>query len=94
MATSTQRRNYPEGVKRDRKVAPAKLPANAPEGMRAAWWRENVMRMSREKLAEALSAKGLNMSVGSIKRAEASPKVSQFYKLACAALVMPIDFEF
>ena len=56
-------------------------PLDAPEGYRAAWWRERVLGYSRPQLAQALE---LNEST--ILRYEGSQTVPLEYSLACAAL--------
>lgn len=54
---------------------------DAPEGMRAAWWREHRMGLSRPALADRL---GINFQ--RIVRYEQMIVVPQLYRLACAAI--------
>jgi hypothetical protein len=51
------------------------------EGLRAAWWRERVLEISRPKLAELLG-----VSAKTVTREEQRSRVSTEYRLACAAL--------
>lgn len=59
---------------------------NAPEGLSAAWWRENVLGISRPALAELLE-----ISAKTVKREETGERVSTEYRLACAALDAKLD---
>jgi hypothetical protein len=62
---------------------PKPLPCSASEGLRARWWREHVMGMSRPQLAEALGIDDQR-----IYRYESARMVPPLYRLACAAFVM------
>ena len=55
---------------------------DAPEGLKAAWFRQNVLKVSRSELAT-----WLDVSAKTIEREEAREAVSTLYRLACAALV-------
>jgi len=60
----------------------AELPApQAPEGYKAAYWRERVMGLSRPELARLL-----NLGTATIGRYEKSATVPEVYRLACTAL--------
>lgn len=76
-------------LRRLRPTVPASPPRyNAPEGQRAAWWRENQAKLSRPALAEILGLTGQT-----IWRYEAMKEVPIGYKLACAALHAKIEFD-
>jgi transcriptional regulator with XRE-family HTH domain len=64
----------------------AQPPRSSPEGLRARWWREHVMGMSRPQLAEALGIDDQR-----IYRYESARVVPPLYRLACAAYVMRPD---
>lgn len=59
----------------------------APEGQRAAYWREHVMRLSRPALADLLG-----VSLSTVVRAETDQELPNTYRLACAALCAGVSF--
>lgn len=72
--------------------------ADAPEHVRARWWRENVVRLSRAALAEAIGyspsiitdiERGANRGTG----APIDPAVMHRYRMACAALTVGASFD-
>lgn len=60
----------------------------APEGKRAAYWREHVMGLSRPAMAELLG-----LTSQTITRYEESDEVPAMYRLACAALTAQFEFD-
>lgn len=64
-----------------RTVPTTKPPDDAPEGRRAAWWRENVVKISRPVLAEHLG-----ITIDTILRNENLEKIPRIYRLACASV--------
>lgn len=60
----------------------------APEGLRAAFWRETVLKLSRPALADLL---GVQSQV--VERYENADKVPERYRLACAALGAGLKFD-
>ena len=75
---------------RVRRSVPAAAPRyNAPEGQRAAWWRENQMRLSRPALAERLGIKS-NQTIGKFER---MTEVPLWYRLACASIAANLKFD-
>lgn len=73
-----------------RLTTPDKLPKNAPEGLRAAWWRERVLKMSRPELAKQLGMTPL--AIFNIETSQTA-KVRDTYRLALAALSIGIMFD-
>jgi hypothetical protein len=51
---------------------------NAHEGRQAAWWRENILQVSRPQLAKIIG-----ISSRTIERYEARKVVPKIYRLAC-----------
>ena len=75
--------------RRLRRAVPVKHPGlSAPEGQRAAWYRENKMGLSRPALAERL-----RLTSGTIARYEGMPEVPETYRLAIAALAAGLEFD-
>lgn len=60
----------------------------APEGTRAAWWRENVLKLSRPALADML-----DLTSQTIAKFEGQAKVPIMYRLACSAIAGQIEFD-
>lgn len=76
-------------IRRLRPTTPPEVPAaDAPEGLRAAWWREHRMGLSRPELAERL-----RISPQTVTSYEGLDVVPQIYKLACAAIENDIAFD-
>ncbi len=75
-------------VRRLRPTIARQPPADAPEGVRAAWHRETVLKLSRPALASLLG-----LTNQTIARYEASDEVPAPYRLACAALTAKLDFD-
>ena len=67
-------------------TTPEALPNDASEGLRAAWWRERIMGMSRRELADAIGVK----SVITITKHETEGPTTQ-YRLACSALSYELE---
>lgn len=77
-------------VRRLRPTLPAEPPRPAaPEGQRAAYWREQTMRLSRPALAVILGIK----STKTIAKYEGMDVVPLEYRLACAALMVGVEFD-
>lgn len=77
-------------VRRLRPTVPAAPPRhNAPEGHRAAFWREQIMRLSRPALAIILGIK----STKTIAKYEGMAVVPLEYRLACASLMVGVEFD-
>lgn len=80
-------------------TVPPAPPADAPEHVRARFWREHIMRLSRAQLGRLLA-----MSVSRIEDLERGfvrgagrpidPASMTRYRLACAALTMGANFNF
>lgn len=72
----------PASIRRRKRITlTEKPPLDAAEGLKAHWWRENILAMSRPELAEAL---GIHQRT--IERYEAMSEVPTIYRLACEAL--------
>lgn len=67
---------------------PERPAEDAPEGYKAAWWRERVMGFSRPQLAIILG-----LTDGTILRYERSEEVPKQYRLACVGLTSAIAAE-
>lgn len=73
-------------------------PESAPEHVKAKYWREHIVRLSRPKLAEMIG-----MSVSTIADIEAGHNrstkavidtaVMQRYRMCCAAVMAGIEFD-
>lgn len=75
--------------RRLRVAVPAKHPGPAaPEGQRAAWYRQEHLRLSRPALGERI-----NLTPGTIARYEGMSKVPELYRLAIAALSADLRFD-
>jgi len=75
--------------RRLRTVMPAKPPAfNSPEGIRAAWYRQERLRLSRPALGEQLG-----LTSRTIENYEKMAKVPELYRLAVAALGAKLEFD-
>lgn len=76
-------------IRRLRPTTAAKLPnPKAPEGVKAAWWREHVMRLSRPALAERFG-----ITSATVANYEAAETVPTMYRLACGALSAGVGFD-
>lgn len=75
-----------------RKTGPDQEPsADAPEGVRAHWWRENVLRMSRPQLADKI---GRSVSyIESLELGTRPPEDFTAYRLLCAAVWAGLEFD-
>src|SRR4051812_22914420 len=73
--------------RRLRTSTPDKPPGpKAPEGERARWWREHVLKLSRPALAERLG-----VHPATVDRQERAEKVDAMFRLASAALALGLD---
>lgn len=79
-------------------IIPQYPPESAPEHVKAKYWREHIVRLSRPKLAEMIG-----MSVSSIADIETGHNrstkavidgaVMQRYRMCCAAVMAGIEFD-
>lgn len=71
---------------------------DAADHIRCKWWRENIMHMSRPKLAEltgfsASSIADIETGMNRSTKAPIDPAVMQRYRLACAAVALGVQFD-
>lgn len=70
-------------------VVPAKQPSfNSPEGARAAWFRQERLKLSRPALGDKLG-----LSSRTIENYEKMVQVPEIYRLAIAALAGGLEFD-
>jgi hypothetical protein len=79
-------------------TAPPAPPPYAPEHVRARYWREHTMRLSRRELGEMLAmseSRIEDLERGTVRGDERpiDPASMQRYRLACAALTLGIEFD-
>lgn len=71
---------------------------DAPDHIRCKWWRENIMKLSRPKLAELTgfsqsTIADIEAGVNRTTKATIDPSVMQRYRLACAAVALGAQFD-
>ncbi len=77
----------------------AKCPAKtAPEGTKARWWREHVMKMSRQDISDLTGystthIRNLEMHSNGERKGELPESSYRRYRLACAAISAGIEFD-
>lgn len=73
-------------------------PKDAPEHVRARYWRENIAKMSRPQLAEAIgysvsSIADIEAGMNRTTRQPIDPLTMKRYRLLCAGVGLDIEFD-
>jgi hypothetical protein len=87
----------PSLARQPKETIPAERPPpDAPEHVRAEWWRVHVAKLSRPSLADRIGKSPsyvARMEAGQIGSRAIDAEEYKIYRLACAAITAGVDFD-